>query len=330
MPILTLEQLEAEIGRNRFHPVYLFLGTEEFLILQALASLRTKSMPAEALPFNFSEWDCRSSDPVSILQAAATFPMMSPRRLVVVTGIEELDETGKEALAAYVAAPEAKTVLVLAAAALDRRSRFYRKLHESAAVIECERLKGPALERWAAAAFARNGYRLSPRGIQKLVDLAGSDLHTLSHEIEKLILYAGNEKTIRDESIDALVQATRQHGIFELTAAMGKRDRKLALQLLANLLEAGEEPLPILGMMARHFRQVITARELLDAGRQPQEIGPIIRIPEFLLGEFLRQVRALEPGLAQTMIQRLAKADLRIKSSGVEARLLLEQLVCVL
>ena len=330
MPTLTFDELESELKRGRFCAVYLLYGPEEYLLRRAVSLFKEKVVPPEAMAFNFAECNGHDGDPARIVAEANTFPIMSPRRLVLVTEVENLNTEGHEALASYAGKPQEKTVLVLMAAELDRRTGFFKRMAERACVVELPRLKGAALERWAATFFSRRGFRISPAALAKLVDLAGSDLLTLSSEMEKLLLYSAKEKEIRDSAIDELIQGSRQHGIFELTSAMGRRDRKLALRLLGNLLEAGEPPLVIVTMMARHFRQMIIAKELLEAGRQAHEIGRATQVPEFALPEFLRQVRAIEVETARKMYQRLARIDRSFKSSSPDERMLLEHLICSL
>ncbi len=82
--------------------------------------------------------------------------------------------------------------------------------------------------------------------------------------------------------------------------------------------------------MARHFRQIIIAKELLQEGRPSYEIGRATQVPEFALQEFLKQVRAIELELARSMHQRLARIDRSFKSSSPDQRMLLEHLICVL
>jgi DNA polymerase-3 subunit delta len=330
LAILTFEKFESEAGQGRFRPTYLLFGPEAYLIRRAISLFKESAVLPEARAFNIAEFSGQGEDAAEILKQANTFPMMSPRRLVLVTEVSKLPEADLALLAEYARTPQEKTVLVLVDDELDRRSRFYRSIAEYACLIECTKMKGAALERWTEALLARRGRRISPAACKKLLDLAGSDMISLANEVEKLILYAGQEKTIPEAALDELVQASRLHGIFALTAALGKRDGKGALHVLGNLLESGEEPLGILAMMARHFRQVLIAQDLLKEGRPPAEIGRLIQLPEFVLMEFLRQVRGLDPDIARTMYRRLARADRSFKSTNADERMVLEHLICSL
>jgi DNA polymerase-3 subunit delta len=330
LPNLKFEELESELARGRFYPIYLLHGPEELLVSRAISLLKERAVTPEAMAFNYSEHSGQNADVSEIVKDANTYPMMSPRRFVLVTEMDKIAEPGRELLSVYAGNPQEKTVLVLAAAEVDRRTSFFKRLAERAAVLDFPKLKCAALERWAGNQLSGRGYRISPPALKKFVDLAGSDLLTLSAEMEKLILYCGSEKEIRDAAVEELVQASRQHGIFELTTAMGNRDRRLALKHLGNLLEAGEPALWIVSMIARHFRQVLIAKELLAEGRQAAEIGRIAQVLDWVLQDFLRQVRATDFATARNLYERLARIDRSFKSSSPDERMLLEHLVCSL
>lgn len=330
MPTITFEEFESNLARSRFCPVYVLFGPEEYLLRRAILSLKDKAIPEDARAFNLVECSARSVGAAKIVHEANSFPMMFGRRLVLVTDLEQLASQDQEMLVAYVMAPQESTILALVAADLDRRTSFFKRLTECACVVEFQKLKGAALERWAGNLLAQRGYRIGGAELRKLVDLAGADLLSLQNEIEKLILYSGPEKQIQNAALDLLVQASRQHTIFELTSALGRQDQKAALKLLGNLLQAGEPPLMIVTMMARHFRQVLIAKELLAEGRPPREIGRAAQVPDFVLQEFLRQANALDLAVARKMFRRLAQIDRSFKSSSPDERILLEQWVCSL
>ena len=83
-------------------------------------------------------------------------------------------------------------------------------------------------------------------------------------------------------------------------------------------------------MIARHFRQMIIAHELLAMGRTAQEIGRACQLPGFVLDEFMRQVKTTTPRAIRIMYQRLARIDRSIKSTSPDERMLLERWICSL
>jgi DNA polymerase-3 subunit delta len=328
--IPTLVGLEKDFNKNGLRSVYLILGPEPYQCRSAIKSLKTKAISAEAEAFDYSEFNAGEASVAEIMEAANTFPMMSPQRLTLVTAVEKFKSSDHDALLDSLDGLSARSILILYAAELDRRKRFFKAFREKHCVVELNKLKGVALERWADAYLRKQGYRISSSGIKKMVELVGSDMQTLASELEKVMLFAGKEKSISNSVIDELVRTSRQQGIFELIGAVGKRDRKSSLRSLANLLSMGEHPLVVVTMMARHCRQVLIAKEYLRQRRSAREIAGAAQIPPFILDQFLRQAGAVDLATVQEMYIRLADIDRKLKSSEGEGSILLEHLICAL
>ncbi len=327
MILQSLEELEAELNRRQFHPVYVVLGPEEYLSREALALLKRKILPPDAFAFNYAEFSALESSAREVIEAAQTYPMMSPRRLVLMTNLERSDAVDQDLLLSYLENPSTRSVLILAAADLDRRTALYRQLREKACVAAFPKLKGPSLKRWTENFLRREGYRISSASLEKFVDLAGEDLQSTVNELEKLLIYAGKERSIPESAVNDLIISSRQHTIFELTEVLGRRDRSSALRQLGSLLDSGEEALVIVTMMARHFRQILIAKDLLEQGKSARDAAAAAQVPTFVQDAFMRSVRAIDWNTAAVMYRQMAEADYRFKSSPADKRMLLESLV---
>jgi DNA polymerase III subunit delta len=325
----SLEELESDLKRE-LHPVYLVLGPEIYQCRSAIALLKNYALSPDSAAFDYSEFTAGEASVDEMMEAAGTFPMVSKRRLVLVTSTEKLKESDQVALLDSLANVSKRSMLVLLAEDLDHRKKFYKTLREKHCVAEFSKLKGMALEQWAEAFIRKQGYRISSSMIKRIVELVGSDLQSLASELEKLMLSSGKEKDISKTTIEDLVRASRQHGIFELINAVGQRDRVGALKSLANLLSMGEHPLVVVTMMARHCRQILIAKEGLLQGSNSQMIASTAQIPIFILEQFLRQVRAIDEASVQKMYVRLAAIDKCLKSTSLDGRIMLESLICAL
>jgi len=322
--------LEPELARGRLSPAYLVLGPEAYLMRKAVETIRRHVVSPELAAFNESEFDASTSSMAEILSAARTLPMMSQRRLVLLNDLQSLPETERGPLLQYLSAPAVRCVLVMTALDLDRRTSFFKRLKENSQVLEYPRLKGPAVERWAVSYMRSSGYAAAPAVVKLLLETVGTDLQTLTTEIEKLTLFAGNSKVLTQEAVEELAGTRRQRGIFELIDALGRRDPRAALRILASLLDSGESPLMIVTMMARHYRQILIVKEMLESRRKPSEISEAAQVPAFIFEEFIRQARSIDRESARAMYVKLAETDRRFKSTNVDNRMVLEALICTL
>jgi len=290
--------------------------------------LKSKWLPPESASFDYAEFTAGAGAVDEIINAANTFPMMAKKRFVLIADAEKMKEEEQEQLLASLPTLSSRCVLVLLAEDLDHRKRLYKIIRDKHTVAEFSKLKGAALEQWADTYLQRRGYRCTRDAVKQIVDLAGSDLQTLTSELEKLVLYAGSDKNISPAAVAELIGCSRQQGIFDFIDAVGNRDRNAALRSLANLLGMGEHPRFVVTMLARHCRQVLIAKELMEQGIADREIGAAAQIPPFKLPVFMRQARAITGGTMQQMFLRLADIDRRLKSSPADGRMLLENLIC--
>jgi len=327
MLLQTLEELEKDLAAA-VRPVYLVLGPEEYLCDQALAILKSRVITPGAADFDYSVFTAGDAKVAEILDAANIYPMLSQRRLVVVEDVGKFKDAEAEKLLEGLASVSRRSTVILTAAELDKRKKFYKTFQKDFCLCEFPLLKGVALERWAETFMRKSGYRISTGALKRVVDAAGTDMRALVSEFEKLMLYAGEEKNIPDAVIEDLVRASRQQSVFDLTNAVGRRDRKGALRSLGNLLGMGEHPLVIVTMLARHCRQTLIALEGLRERKNPRDIASAAQIPPFALDQFLAGARAVSPDAVRDMYVRLAAIDRQLKSSSLDGRALLEGLIC--
>ncbi len=330
MILQSLEELGRSLKGDSLQSVYVLLGPEQYQCRKAIKLLKQKVLSPESMAFDYAEFAAGDAPLDEIIEALNTFPMLSKRKLVLLTDADKLKDSEQEKLLDSLKNLSPRSMLILLAEDLDRRKRFYKTLRDTACIAHFAKLKGFALERWVETFVRNRGYRISSVTTKKIVDLAGTDLQTLANEIEKLLLYAGESKDVSDAAVEDLIHGSRQNSIFELIAAMGRRDRGAALRLLANLLNMGEHPLVVVTMMARHCRQVLIAKDHLLQGSTSRDIGIAAQIPAFILDQFVSQARSADSAAVQMMMMGLAEIDRRLKSSSADGRMLLERLICSL
>jgi DNA polymerase III subunit delta len=131
-----------------------------------------------------------------------------------------------------------------------------------------------------------------------------------------------------------MVLGAKQRSLYELTDAISARDRVRALALLHGLLnssDAGEDAaIGHLYMLARTFRQmlVILEKNVRDSRAIWQALWQGFRMPPFAADDLIRQARRYKSRRELTRALRLvARADLELRSSPPDKRLVLERLV---
>ena len=93
-------------------PVYYLYGTEDYLIEEALSSIKAEALTGPFASMNYQSFEGRGGQASEIINAASTMPAFSDMRVVVVkdAGALKADELGR--LAAYVKDPNPAACLV--------------------------------------------------------------------------------------------------------------------------------------------------------------------------------------------------------------------------
>ncbi len=343
----------AAAGKGRLRAGYVLAGDEIFLLDRCREAMLNAFVPSGLRDFCLSEFDLAETSIFAVLDRAQTPSLMAPFQVLFVRNLRQLYTRGAKkdefaALDRYFRSPNPQAVLVFVAdflhipsdvrrMDLDGKNRFERlreTLGEHCGMVELARVSEEDAMRWAVGTAQTEGVRLDPDAARELVDALGADMMLISSEIEKLLLYAAGRGRITLGDVETMVLAAKQRSLYELTDAISARDRARALALLQGLLnssDAGDDAaIGHLYMLARTFRQmlVILEKNVRDSRAIWQALWQGFRMPPFAADDLIRQARRYKSRRELTRALRLvARADLELRSSPPNKRLVLERLV---
>lgn len=299
-------------------PVHLIYDPHRVFTQDAKEFLLDRFVEQQTRPMNYQPVSLQDTPLAHILNLARTLPMMSPYRLLVVQDVGKLREADQASLETYLADPAPRTLLVFESGEMDRRSSLFKLFSRAAVVVEEDAVSERDLPREILSRAERAGFRMEPRAAECLVSFVGTDRLAIENELSKLMMNAEDSQEITFEAVEELVGRYRQRHIFDLVDAVGSRKLDLGLQILNRMLEDGENPIGILSMLARHFRQMLLVKEQ----------GSRAKIyPSFLLDRLMAQARRHDREKIIQCIRQIAEADLQFKTSWVHPQWHLEMLL---
>ncbi len=233
-----------------------------------------------------------------------------------------------DALAPYLANPSPSTCLVLTCRdELDSVHPLCRAVAASGRLIPAPLPGRSELMAWARSyAETAWGKRLRPDAAALLVDRCQHERILLRGELDKLACYAGGRREIGAADVLAVVSKTREESVFELLDAVGERQAGLALRLVREYGGRGEEPLALLGLLARRVRLTWQAKAMLAQGLAPGEIGRSLSVHPYVAEKTVRQARKLDEAYLMEALEAILEADLSIKGGVCPPQLALETL----
>jgi len=330
MSALTRPHLERSLKEGNVRPLYLLVGVETYLRDQAARAIADEALRETLLrEFNESRFSLASGNVHEAIAAAEQLPMMSSRRVVRITDFGKLREAEEEILIRYLKRPAESSVVIFVADDLDKRKKLTKELLDKCAVIEFPAVKDGEARAWAKEHLRRLKVSADERVLGEIITLVGTDIQTLSSELEKLASAAAETGRITSEMVDDLIGRSRELSNFALGDQLIARNRKRAMETLHRLLEDGAEPVMLIGLIAGNYHRLAIARDLLTQGKR-DEIFRVVRMPSFKQQEFVDSLQRSDAAAIARGIERIAAADLAIKTSQATPRLQLEMLVCEL
>lgn len=325
--ILDFRKLQQRLENKPPGSLYLLLGEESFLIQEAVGLLRERAVDEGLRDFNSDIFDASDAPVTQVRDACEMLPMMSPRRIVIFRGVDDLKDKDWETLLPLFDDPPDTTTFVMTAESLDKRKKAYKKIADTAVIVELKRPYENQVADWIDYLAYRHNLKVGREASQLLKQFVGTNLTELNNELIKLRDYLGERHTVDAQDVLQVVSQTRVDRIFDLTDAIGRRDKVHALHSLANLLEHGQSEVGILAMITRHFRILSQIKDGQRVGLSGQRLSTKAGIPGFLLQQYLEQIRHWDESKIQKTFAVLQDTDRALKSSSVPPHVWLENFV---
>jgi DNA polymerase-3 subunit delta len=258
-----------------------------------------------------------------------TISMWGSSRLVAIDEADRFVSENREGLERYLQKPAKNSVLVLDVKTWPKTTRLAKAVLKVGLDLECSPLSGSDLIRWMAdTAKNKHGKSLSRESAALIRDLAGDDLGLLEQELAKLSAFVGERKTIEPADVQALVGGWATETTWAIAAAVRRGDTGEAVDLLNQLLDAGESAHKILGGLTFVFRRLAQAALRAGQGRAlDRALGEAGVFPRDL-AESAAYLRRLGRAQAERLTSQLLEADGALKGSViVPERQVLETLV---
>lgn len=353
--------------------LHLIFGDDEYLVASEARSLVDSLVPPDRQAFGLEIVDghAESSDEAvaavqHCLEALQTIGLFGGEKVTWLRGVRFFGDSQasrtqavREAVARLTQVIRGGLVtgqtLVITASSVDKRLALYKACQEVGQVREFAIPdKAYMAERQAETrlreCLSKAGLRMAEDTRQAFLSRVGFDTRQMVNEIEKLVTYLGEEKSVEASDIEAVTCPTREALAWDLADAVGNRNAGRALTLLRRLLAQKESPIGLISVLESRIRDLRVYREALDQGWVRMS-GPRVRaewgeVPPGVdaafaavpgkdmraahpvrAGHLAAQARQFSPRELRLFEDLLIRTHLQMVSSGTPQPLLLEMLL---
>ena len=331
------KQLDAMMKEGTLPGLLLLWG--EDAPLMAGYKRRLERWAVTAFPdFNRSQYDGRFPlDLEALGDAARSLPMMAPRRFVLVEDLDPglLSAGGLEKLRQLAEELPEETLLVMTMGSV--LPDLKKKGSKGAQVFQlCERLGGvchfpkpagsAAVQRMVSAA-EKAGSSISKDAAQLLAEYCGREPQRMLTEVQKLA--AHSPEGITPEDVRSLVAPVTEARVFDLPDKIIARNFTAAMAAINDLVFLRESPVSILSILSMAFVDLYRAGVARKAGIPDAEAKKALGYggSGYRYDKGAQNQRKFSIPTLERILELLAEADKQMKTTGPDARVVLETTV---
>jgi DNA polymerase-3 subunit delta len=181
---------------------------------------------------------------------------------------------------------------------------------------------------WLLGQARERNLPLSAHGAEQLVQRLGNDMGRLVGELDRLQLLVLPGQSLSESTMLQSVHAEPQGSVFTLAERAAARDLAGALGVLERFLSDSPHEFPLLlGVLARHFRQLRQVHLATQEGASEAEVAQRLKLHPFLAKRLSAQARRFTVPELERIQRALAELDVAARRRGAVMRVLVQDLL---
>ncbi len=336
MPVITEKELKANIKASTFSNLYFLYGEEKYLVKYYSDLLVKKIVDPAFSDFNLHVYDGKNADIDEIYVAAEALPMMSEYSCILIKDMPT-DNLNSEDAAKFIGLIEdipETTVVLISLPTLDvnmksaKAKNVFSALTKYGCVVEFSRFGTQQLIKLIEKGAKERGCECGYSESFYLISLIGDDMSVILNELQKICSFK-KQGTITKADIDAVVVKSMQARAFDLTKALVAGNCDTAMDILDVLMSMREEPINILGAIITPYVDMYRAKVYTSGGLRAEDASKDYnyRNKEFRLTNASKTASKYSVKQLRQFLEVLYDADILLKTTSVEPRMILEQTV---
>jgi len=316
--------------QDKIYPVYLFYGKENYLKEDILKKLRNRLIDSAYRELNYKVFYGEKLSINEVINDLNTLPFMSKHKLAVIKEAEEINKNDETKLINYFNRLSLKnnfSTLIIIYKESSPNKELITAIKRIGIVANFSITDKAKLALWIESKFKQSNKKITQEALFYLQSIVGSDLGRLFNEIEKIDIYTKEQKIIEKEDVMITIGGSEAINIFKVLDSVGDKDIKNAIDGLVKLNQGNLHYLSIFAMIYRQIKLMLQTKLLLANGFNFEEVEKKLKLPFFVVEKMIKQSKKYTFKEIYKSYELLNIADLELKDSQKEPRIILEELV---
>ncbi|MDD6667119.1 MAG: DNA polymerase III subunit delta [Lachnospiraceae bacterium] len=320
--------IESDLNRGTYHHLYLLYGDEPYLKRTYKHKLVRKLVRPDD-QMNFSHYQGKDVDEKAIMDQADTLPFFADFRVILIED-SNFFKNKHDAFADYIkkGIPET-TIFIFVESAVDKRNSCFKAIvkSEDCQPVLFETLKERDLMTWIGNRLKKAGKKMRRQAWEDFHTRTGESMDQMDTEFEKLLSYVGDRPEITVEDVDSICAGQAEAKVFDMISAISEKNADKVMSYYQGLLESKEDPLGILALIERQFRQLLLAKEMEAEHYDNAAISKTSGMYPYYVSKNLNLARRFQVRDIKSLLRDAADLEERAKTGRVNPRLAVEVLM---
>jgi len=324
---LKFSEAIGRIESGKIAPIYFLTGDEDFLQIEFVNALKNALFGKKPQDTNIERISARAGKAHELVNTALEYSLFGGGKLVIVYDLQKYNDSDRNMLLDFFPQlPPDNHIVLIYHGKMDMRKKFFKYLTSKVEWLSLLPLTQQNAKFWAQRQLKKYDLKIEDSALDFLIDFAGLSYGTISEEISKLSLRLDPGQTVTVEDIKDYGSKSAFFSIFELTDALGGKDREKALNRLERLLESGESFSTILNAISRHFNHLIMISSMKDLKSDNMVSAKIGKKPYFV-HKCREQIAGFSESGLKSVMRHIFQAEYQSRYEGVSKNYILENLV---
>lgn len=211
---------------------------------------------------------------------------------------------------------------------VDKRLSDYKTLSKIAECIEYKHPDEKEMVSYITNVLGKYGVRISYEDASYMQSVCGEDKSNIINELQKLVIFVGDEKQVTKETIDAVCSKTLNAKIFDVLENIINKKKTLAINELNTLLQQKEPIVKIYIMLYKQFKQLYQIKILKQKGEK--DIAKALGIHPFVVKKLSSSADKYKESELKNIIYAFDEYDQKTKNGDMDFEIGLKKIICML
>lgn len=299
--------------------VYLFCGEDDYSVTEKVNFWKNafiKKHGDTALEI----MDGKKINAAQFITNIESMPFLSEKRMTIIKDFLTYASDNDQQLVAknLSKTPDFNFIIFHETKTPDKRKSIFKTIQKVGKTEIFDKKDIRSTNQWILKKASDKKLQITPQTASYLSQQCGTNLWTLSNELDKLKLFL-QDKEVDTKTIDEICIPSLSSSIFKLTDEIAKKNAKESLKILKILVESGEDISRIFYMIAGHFRVLIQVHQFMEM-REPQfSIVKKLNKHPFVIQKASGQCRNFTLENLKVIHEKLLKIDTEAKTGGIKS-----------